>query len=188
MKKIAIFGSGNGSNAKNIINYFKLDKQIIIKLIVTNRSGAGIIKIAKNSKIETLLVTKYKTESQILSQLKKENISFIVLAGYLKKIPELIINNFQKKIINIHPSLLPNYGGKGMYGLNVHQEVLNNKETETGITIHYVNEKYDEGKVILQAKCNISNCKTAKLISNKVQKLEHQFYPIIIEKILKNGN
>ena len=188
MKKIAIFGSGNGSNAKNIINYFKLNKQIIIKLIVTNRSEAGIIEIAKNSKIDTLIVTKYKTESQILSQLKKENISFIVLAGYLKKIPELIINNYQKKIINIHPSLLPNYGGKGMYGLNVHKEVLNNKEIETGITIHYVNEKYDEGKIVFQAKCNISDCKTAKLISRKVQNLEHQFYPIIIEKILKYGN
>ena len=188
MKNIAIFGSGKGSNAKNIINYFRLNKQIIIKLIVTNRSDSGIIEIAKKNKINTLVISKSKTEGQILSELKKENISFIVLAGYLKKIPELIINNYQKKIINIHPSLLPNYGGKGMYGLNVHQEVLNNKEIETGVTIHYVNEKYDEGKIIFQAKCNISDCKTAKLISRKVQKLEHQFYPIIIEKILKNGN
>ena len=188
MKNIAIFGSGKGSNAKNIINYFKLDKQIIIKLIVTNRFDSGIIEIAKKNKINTLVISKSKTEGQILSELKKENISFIVLAGYLKKISELIINNYPKKIINIHPSLLPNYGGKGMYGLNVHQKVLNSKEKETGVTIHYINEKYDEGKIIFQAKCNISDCKTAKLISRKVQNLEHQFYPIIIEKILKNGN
>jgi len=188
MKKIAIFGSGNGSNAKNIINYFLFNKEILIRLIVTNRDKSGIIEVAKKYKIDILIVSKSDPEHQTLDYLKKQNISFIVLAGYLKKIPKIIINNFPNKIINIHPSLLPKYGGKGMYGINVHKEVLINEEKETGITIHYVNNEYDEGKIIFQAKCDISKCKNVKLISNKVRKIEHQFYPIIIEKILKNGN
>ena len=183
MKKIAIFGSGNGSNAKNIINYFKLNKQIIIKLIVTNRPKSGVIEIAKKNKINTLLVSKSKTESQILSELKKENISFIVLAGYLKKIPELIINNYQKKIINIHPSLLPNYGGKGMYGLNVHRSVIKNNDSESGFTVHYVNKDYDEGDIIFQKTIKVAT-DDPKTLAKKVLIEEHKYYPEIIKKIL----
>ena len=179
MKNIAIFGSGKGSNAKNIINYFRLNKQIIIKLIVTNRSDSGIIEIAKKNKINTLVISKSKTEGQILSELKKENISFIVLAGYLKKIPELIINNYQKKIINIHPSLLPKYKG-----LNTHERVIKNNEKFSGCTVHYVTDKLDSGEIILQKKVKIFKSDTPKILSRRILVEENKLYPKAISKIL----
>jgi len=190
MKNIAIFGSGQGSNADNIINYFKFHKNITIKLIVTNNENAGIINIAKNKKIDILILNKATDISyeNILRQLNDNQIDFIVLAGFLLRIPPMIIAKFPNAIINIHPALLPKFGGRGMYGLNVHRAVLENKESLSGITIHFVNSEYDKGKIIFQAKCAILKNDTPKLLAKRVQKLEYQFYPIIIEKILKNGN
>ena len=190
MKNIAIFGSGQGSNAENIINYFQFHKRISIKLIVTNNANAGIINIAKNKKIEILILNKtpHISDKNILKQLNINQIDFIVLAGFLLKVPPIIITNFPNAIINIHPALLPKFGGKGMYGLNVHRAVLENKESLSGMTIHFVNSEYDKGKIIFRAKCSILKNDTPKLLAKRVQKLEHQFYPIIIEKILKNGN
>lgn len=190
MKNIAIFGSGKGSNAKNIISYFKSHKNISIKLIVTNNKSAGIIDVAKSNKINVLLLTETNSLSSknILKAMNLNQINLIVLAGFLLKIPTTIINKFKNAIINIHPALLPKFGGKGMYGLNVHKTVLKNKESFSGITIHYVNDEYDEGKVIFQAKCAVLKNDTPILLSKRVQKLEYQFYPIIIEKLIQNGN
>ncbi len=190
MKKIAIFGSGKGSNAENIINYFKSHPSISVKLIVTNNSNARIIDVARKEKVNTLILEKVNPllNQNILNQLSINQIDFIVLAGFLLKIPTMIVNNFQNAIINIHPALLPKFGGQGMYGLNVHKAVLKNKESFSGITIHYVNEEYDKGKIIFQAKCAILKNDTPKLLAKRVQKLEYQFYPLIIEKIIKNGN
>ena len=190
MKNIAIFGSGNGSNAENIIKYFKSHKNISIKLIVSEKQNAKIIDIAKKWKLDSLII-KDNFISNIDDIFKKTNyynINFIVLAGFLLKIPEKFINSFPKSIINIHPSLLPKFGGKGMYGLNVHKAVLDAKEKKSGITIHYVNNKYDEGKIIFQAKCSVLKNDSPKLLAKRVQKLEHQFYPFIIEKIINHGN
>tara|TARA_B100000945_G_C20282464_1_gene549318 strand:+ start:50 stop:622 length:573 start_codon:yes stop_codon:yes gene_type:complete len=190
MKNIAIFGSGKGSNAENIINYFTLHKSVSIKLIITNNKYAGIINVAKKKKINFLVLNKIKPfiDENILKKLTIHQINFIVLAGFLLKIPEIIITNFPNAIINIHPALLPNFGGKGMYGLNVHRSVLENKEKFSGITIHFINNEYDKGKIIFQAKCAVLKNDTPKLLAKRIQKLEHQFYPIIIEKILQNDN
>ena len=190
MKKIAIFGSGKGSNAENITNYFKSHRSISVKLIVTNNPNARIINVAKKEKVNTLILDKTNPllNQNMLKKLNINQIDFIVLAGFLLKIPPMIVNSFPNAIINIHPALLPKFGGKGMYGLNVHKAVLKNQELVSGITIHYVNEKYDKGKIIFQAKCAILKNDTAKLLAKRVQKLEYQFYPLIIEKIIKNDN
>ena len=188
MKRIAIFGSGRGSNAKNIIKYFKFHKNISIKLMVTNKSGAGIVTVGKENKIPTLIIEDHKQDlnDKILKTLTENLIDFVVLAGFLLKIPSTLINKFPNCIINIHPALLPKYGGKGMYGINVHKAVLKNNETVSGITIHFVNEDYDKGEIIFQAKCSVLPNDSPKLLSKKIQKLEHQFYPIIIEKLITN--
>ena len=125
--------------------------------------------------------------NDLLKRLKKDNIFLIVLAGYLKKIPREIINVFKNKILNIHPALLPKYGGKGMYGMNVHNAVFKNNETESGITIHYVNENYDEGQIIFQKSCDIKHCQSPEEIAIEVQKLEHKYYPLVIEDLLRNS-
>ncbi len=190
MKKIAIFGSGRGSNAENIINYFKSHKSIYIKLILTNSPNAGIIDVAKKNNIDVLILktVNFKSGKNLLKNLKFYEISFIILAGFLLKIPELIIDNFKNAIINIHPALLPKFGGKGMYGLNVHKAVLESNDSFSGITIHYVNSEYDQGKIIFQAKCNVLKNDNPTLLSKRVQKLEYKFYPIITEKIITHGN
>ena len=190
MKNIAIFGSGNGSNAENIIKYFKSHQNISIKLIVSEKQNAKIIDIAKKWKLDSLIIKDNFTSSidDIFKKTNYYNVNFIVLAGFLLKIPEEFINSFPKSIINIHPSLLPKFGGKGMYGLNVHKAVLDTNEKKSGITIHYVNNKYDDGKIIFQAKCPVLKNDSPKLLAKRVQKLEHQFYPLIIEKIINHGN
>jgi len=188
MKKIAIFGSGKGSNAKNLINYFKSHKHIMIELIVTNNPKSGIVDIANEAKINLFFINKseFILGEATIKKLKFHKISFIVLAGFLLKVPKLIINNFSNKILNIHPALLPKFGGKGMYGIHVHNAVLEASETVSGITIHYVNNEYDKGNIIFQAKCNILQNDSAKLLSKKIQQLEYQFYPMIIEKAINN--
>jgi phosphoribosylglycinamide formyltransferase-1 len=156
MKNVAIFASGEGTNAENLFNYFNNDKRVKIKLVVTNSDTAGVVARAEKYKKNVQIISKTALKNtllKIIEFLQTEKIDIIVLAGFLLKIPEAFIKAFPNQIINIHPSLLPKYGGKGMYGINVHKAVVENKESESGITIHYVNEEYDKGEIILQAKC-----------------------------------
>ena len=185
MKKIVIFASGQGSNAQNIILHFNKKGFANVIAIFTNNSSAKVLDIAKNNAIETFIFNKTElSEGFVLNKLKEINPDLIVLAGFLWKFPESIIDFYPNKIINIHPALLPKYGGKGMYGINVHRAVLENRETETGITIHYVNKNYDEGEYIFQKSTNIKDYKSADEIAIEVLKLEHEYLPKIIEDIL----
>jgi phosphoribosylglycinamide formyltransferase-1 len=188
MKNIAIFASGEGTNAENLFNYFNNDKRVKIKLVVTNSDTAGIVARAEKHKKNVQIISKtalFEYTNQIIEFLQTEKIDIIVLAGFLLKIPEAFIKAFPNQIINIHPALLPSYGGKGMYGMNVHKAVIQNKEIESGITIHYVNEEYDKGEIILQAKCDIEEHDTAETLAAKIRKLEFEFFPKAIEKIIE---
>ncbi len=187
MKNVAIFASGEGTNAENIFTHFNNDKRIKIKLVVTNVDTAGIVKRAEKHKKNVQIISKtalYEYTSQIIEFLKTEEIDFIVLAGFLLKIPEQFIKAFPNRIINLHPALLPKFGGKGMYGMNVHRAVIEQKEKESGITIHYVNEEYDKGAIILQAKCEVDETDTAETLLSKIKKLEMEYFPKAIEKII----
>lgn len=186
MKKIAILASGSGSNAENIYNYFKNNKQVEVALIVSNKQDAYVLKRAENLNIESVVFSKndFETTEKVLDFLKNKNIDFIVLAGFLLKVPANIINAYPNRIINIHPALLPKYGGKGMYGDNVHKAVCQAGEAESGITIHYVNENYDEGNIIFQAKCPVSKEDTYEDIAKKVHILEYTHFPEIIESVI----
>ena len=187
MKKIAIFASGAGSNAQKIIDHFKNYSFAKVSLIVCNNSVAGVLKIASSENIPILLTEKNKFKSTgYVSELKNSGIEFIALAGFLLKLPDVLIESFPGKIINIHPALLPAYGGKGMYGNAVHNAVINAKEKQSGITIHYVDEKYDHGKIILQVACPVTNDDTAESLAQKIHGLEHKYYPAEIEKILRH--
>lgn len=187
MKKIAIFASGAGSNAAKIIERFQLHETIRVSLIGSNKPGAGIIKIAEENDIPTLLIDKEKffEGDGYAAELKQRSIDLIVLAGFLWKIPKALIEAYPQHIINIHPALLPKYGGKGMYGRYVHQAVIDNKEKESGITIHYVDGHYDNGDVIFQATCPVFEHDTADSLAKRVQVLEHEYYPKLIEDLLK---
>ena len=186
-KKVIIFASGSGSNALKIFEYFNNNQNIIIDSIYCNNSRANVINVFQKLSIKTVLFNKKELyESTFLATIKNTNPDLIVLAGFLLKIPEKMVSAFEKRIINIHPSLLPKYGGKGMYGLNIHREVILNKEKFSGLTIHYVNKEYDKGAVIFQKKIKIKEKETPESLSSKVLKLEHKNYPIIIEKILNN--
>ena len=185
MKKIIVFASGSGSNAEKIILHFQNNESISVIGIITNNSSAKVLEKAKNYNISTYVYPKTDLESGIvLKKMLELDPDLIILAGFLLKFPESIISNFQNKVINIHPALLPKYGGKGMYGHFVHEAVLKNHEKESGITIHYVNENYDEGAFIFQKSVNVENCKTADEIAAKVLHLEHTFFPEVIEKLL----
>ncbi|MFM2224642.1 MAG: hypothetical protein RJA07_844 [Bacteroidota bacterium] len=185
MKSIVIFASGRGGNAENVIRYFKqTNNSIKITLIVSNNENAGVITIAINNNIPTLIIDKNRLENLAL-EWKENKIDLIVLAGFLWQIPNSFIQAFPNKIINIHPSLLPKYGGKGMYGNAVHNAVLHNKEQQSGITIHYVNQQYDEGKIILQVICNIDEKETIETLAKKITEIEHQHLPQVIEKLLQ---
>lgn len=188
MTKIAIFASGSGSNAQNIIEYFKASKNISISLIVTNNKNAFVIERAKKFGIPYIVLSNkdFKNSNYIESVLKEYDVNFIVLAGFLLKIPEAIVKMFTDKIINIHPALLPKYGGKGMYGMNVHEAVVNNKENESGITIHFVNEYYDEGQIIFQAKTQVLESDFPTDVASKIHELEHKHFPGQIEKIINS--
>ena len=184
---LALFASGTGSNVKNIIDYFKKNKAINIVLVVSNNSSAGAFIHAKNNDIEQLLIDKNSLNDsfKVINLLQKRNIQLIVLAGFLIKLPEKLILNFKGTIINLHPSLLPKFGGKGMYGNNVHKAVLEAKETKTGITIHYVNEHYDKGAIIKQFETQISTNDTIEAVASKIKELEKLYFPITIEKLIK---
>ena len=185
MKKIAIFASGSGSNAKKIIDYFSSNSSIIVSCILSNNINAKVLEIANHSKIETITFDKEQLEDgAVLEKLVVLNPNLIVLAGFLLKFPTPIVAAFKNKIINIHPALLPKYGGKGMYGMHIHKAVLENKEFESGITIHYVNENYDEGAFIFQKSVSVIDCTTPEEIAVKILQLEHLHLAEQIEKLL----
>jgi formyltetrahydrofolate-dependent phosphoribosylglycinamide formyltransferase len=183
---IAIFASGAGTNARKIIEYFE-NKGLHIKvsLIVCNVPGAGVLEIAEEKGIPSLMINKSDFAANgYVESLKNAGIDFIVLAGFLWKVPEVLVRAYPKAIINIHPALLPKYGGKGMYGARVHEAVIEAGEKESGITIHWVNEHYDEGAIIFQAKCSIDASDTATSLANKIHALEHVHFATTIEKLL----
>tara|TARA_B110000908_G_scaffold171957_1_gene236757 strand:+ start:19098 stop:19679 length:582 start_codon:yes stop_codon:yes gene_type:complete len=188
-KKIAIFASGSGSNTQSIIEYFQQKENIEIALIMCNKSNAFVVQRAQKLGVKCIVFNSetFKNNLGFLDILSKYEVNWIVLAGFLLKIPEYIIEDFQGKIINIHPALLPKYGGKGMYGMNVHRSVIENNETESGISIHYVNKNYDEGKMIFQASCAINAGDSPEDLANKIRLLEHQHYPKVIEETIKNS-
>jgi phosphoribosylglycinamide formyltransferase 1 len=185
MRKIVIFASGSGSNAEKIILHFNKNKEVNVVGVLTNNPNATVIDKAKKYAVPTIVFSKQDLDDgSVAEKINQLQPDLIVLAGFLLKFPEAIIAAYPNKIINIHPALLPKYGGKGMYGKHVHQAVLDNKEKETGISIHYVNEHYDEGGLIFQKEINIENCKTAEEIAEKIQELEHQHFPEVIERLL----
>lgn len=185
MKSIVVFASGKGSNTLSIIEHFNKTGKARVTLLVCNNAGAGVLDIALRYNIPFILIDKNTiSEPLLLTQINEYKPNLIVLAGFLWKIPSSIISAYPHKIINIHPALLPKYGGKGMYGSKVHQAVIDAHESETGITIHYVNEHYDEGAQILKAHCSIQNGDDALIIAKKVAKLERAFFPKTIEYLL----
>ena len=187
---IAIFASGTGSNAQKIINYFNTNNTAKIELVVCNKEGAGVLDIAKKYTIDTLLIEKDKffNTDIYIRELQKRGIRLIVLAGFLWKVTSLLINAYPNRIVNIHPALLPKYGGKGMYGNRVHETVIAAGDKESGITIHYVDELYDHGNIIFQATCKIDEKDTPGSLAEKIHLLEHQHYPTVVDKILKMQN
>ncbi len=187
-KKVAIFASGGGSNAESIVNYFHDHEKIDITLFLTNNADAGVIARGKKLNIPTLVFSKknFAHSDVVVQLLKNQQIDFIVLAGFLWLIPESLIQAFPGKIINIHPALLPKYGGKGMWGHHVHEAVVANKEKESGITIHYVNQNYDEGEIIFQKSCAIEETDNPEEVAAKVLNLEHYHFPRVIEQCLTN--
>jgi len=186
MTRIAIFASGNGSNAENIANYFSNNPKVDVSLILTNNSTAFVLERAKKLGIKSFVFDKneFSKNDDILHFLDINDIDLIILAGFLLKMPKKLIKSFPNKIINIHPALLPKYGGKGMYGNKVHETIIAAKEKESGITIHYVNEHYDEGKIIFQAKCTIEPTDTPDDLANKIHELEYEHFPRVIERLL----
>ncbi len=183
---IAIFASGAGSNAQKIIDHFRNSAPVKIALIVCNNPAAGVLNIAAKENIPSLLIEKkrFAAGDAYLPELAKHHIDFIVLAGFLWKIPAILINRYPNKIVNIHPALLPKYGGKGMYGSKVHEAVMAAKEKESGISIHYVDELYDHGNIILQATCTIDENDSPELLAQKIHALEHKYYPEVIARLL----
>jgi len=185
MKKIAVFASGSGSNAENIAKYFADSQDVKVALIVSNNPLAGVHDRANRLRIPSVTFTNetLAAGSEVVGKLKEYDINLIVLAGYLKKIHGTILNAFPGRIVNIHPALLPKYGGKGMYGMRVHEAVVAARDGESGITIHYVNENYDEGQIIFQARCPVFPSDTPDDVAAKVHALEYRYYPEVIERI-----
>ena len=188
VKNIAILASGAGSNTQKILEHFSDRMDIGVRLIVSNKHEAGVLNIAKVASIDTFVVSRdsFYSTTDLLVELDKRNIGFIVLAGFLWLIPPYLIQHYPDRIINIHPALLPKYGGKGMYGHFVHEAVYLAKETHSGITIHYVNEKYDEGSIVFQERCEILPSDQPEDIAKKVQVLEHSYYPNVIDQLVSS--
>ena len=185
MKKMVVFASGSGTNAENIIKYFAKTQTGTIVSVFTNNIKAKVIERAENLQVPTEIFSKEELlESKVLQILNRIEPDLIVLAGFLLKLPKSIIEAYPNKIVNIHPALLPKYGGKGMYGMNVHRAIIENKEKETGITIHYVNENYDEGNIIFQKTVPLSGNETPEEVAEKIHQLEQKHFPEVIEKIL----
>jgi phosphoribosylglycinamide formyltransferase-1 len=185
---LAIFASGTGSNALNIIRFFKNSETVNINFVLSNKQDAKIVTSAKEEGVEVVVVSNEDVEEAIklVDLCVSKKIDYIILAGFLRKIPQRLIEAYPNRIINIHPSLLPNYGGKGMYGANVHKAVLENNEKESGITIHYVNSEFDKGEIIAQFKCSIDKNETLESLQHKIHSLERANFPSTIEKALTN--
>ena len=188
LPRICIFASGAGTNAERIIDHFRRHPIARVALIACNKPGAGVTMIAAKENIPVLMMEreKYFHANAYLDELKKDKIDWIVLAGFLWKIPDELIKAYPNRIINLHPALLPKFGGKGMHGLRVHEAVIEAGEKESGISIHYINEEYDEGKVIFQEKCIVEPWDTPESLAKKIQVLEHQHYPIVLEHLLRS--
>ena len=187
--KIAIFISGKGSNALNIIKHFRGNDAIEVALVLSNKADSFGLENAQKAGVNTVVFNNetFKKKGEVDTYLKSLGVNFIVLAGFLRQIPVDLVESFKNRIINIHPSLLPKFGGKGMFGEHVHKAVLESGETESGITIHYVTNEYDEGKVIFQETVSVDEKDTVQGLISKIQKLEHAYYPVIIEKTIHHG-
>ena len=186
MIRIVILASGSGSNAENIVSHFVNNNSISVVEILCNKKDAKVFERAKRLNVNCLYFNKkaFTDSDEVLNQLKK-NADYIILAGFLLKIPTKIIEAFPNKIINIHPALLPKYGGKGMYGMHIHRAIVENKEKETGITIHFVNENYDEGAIIFQQSIILTGEETPEVVATKIHELEYKYFPEVIEKLMK---
>ncbi len=186
MKQIVIFASGNGTNAENIIRYFQHSKRIRVSEVLTNNPEAGVVERAKKLDVPVRFFSgkDFSRREEIVRHLIKIETDLIVLAGFLWKIPAALIRQFPEKIINLHPALLPEFGGKGMYGMHVHEAVLAAGKKKSGITIHYVNEHYDEGKIIFQAEVPVQSTDTAETLAEKIHQLEYNYFAGVIEKVL----
>jgi phosphoribosylglycinamide formyltransferase-1 len=188
MKRMVIFASGSGSNAENLITFFQNRDDASVVLVLTNNPHAKVLERCKKLNVSALSFNKiaFTETDTVLNILKDTQPDLIILAGFLWKFPENILREFPNKVINIHPALLPKYGGKGMYGMHVHEAVVLNKETETGITIHYVNEHYDEGAIIFQAKCIVNENDTAEDVADKIHYLEMIHFPEAVAEIINS--
>lgn len=187
MKRIVILASGNGSNAENLISYFEENPRVSVAAVLTNKATAGVLERCKRLGTPAFFFNKaaFTSSDAVVRLLKGLEVDLLVLAGFLWKVPPALLAAFPNRIINIHPALLPKYGGKGMYGTRVHQAVKDHSEAETGITIHYINEQYDEGAVIFQAKTVITPTDDVDTIAQKVHQLEYEHFPKVIENLLK---
>jgi phosphoribosylglycinamide formyltransferase-1 len=187
MKNIAIFASGSGTNAENLIRFFRTDRSGRVCLVLSNNKNAGVIQRAQSNDIETLVFSReqfYEGE-EVLNLLRQREIDFVVLAGFLWLVPLPLLEAYENKVINIHPALLPKYGGKGMYGRHVHKAVIANGEKESGITIHYVNSRYDEGNIVFQARCRVKEDDTPESLASRIHALEYEHFPLVVEKLLQ---
>ena|SRR5690606_4995714 len=185
MKRIVIFASGSGTNAENLIRFFQNKETISVVMVLTNNPFAKVLDRCKKLEVSALSFNKVALiNGDVLNLLKASKPDLIVLAGFLWKFPEAILKVFPNKVINVHPALLPKYGDKGMYGMYIHEAVVANKESETGITIHYVNEHYDEGAIIFQAKCEVNASDSADDVASKIHELEMEHFPVVVEKLL----
>jgi len=189
MKSIAIFASGAGTNAENLIRYFRTSSSGTVTLVLTNRPDAGVIARARNLGVPALVFDRDQlcTSGEVLEMLRKIEIDFIVLAGFLWLVPEEILEAYRGRIVNIHPALLPSYGGKGMYGHHVHEAVLASGDRQSGITIHHVNPAYDEGDIIFQAMCPVWPDDTPDALARRIHELEYEHYPRVVEELLEQG-
>lgn len=186
MKRIAILASGSGTNAENLIRFFRTHPSGRVEIVLTNKPGAGVIKRSESLNVETVVFTRkdfYKSE-KVVDLLKKREIDLIVLAGFLWLVPQALVEAFNGRIINIHPALLPRYGGKGMYGIHVHKAVVASGDTESGISIHHVNQEYDEGSIIFQAKCEVREGDSPEILADRIHALEYEHFPKVVEKLV----
>jgi phosphoribosylglycinamide formyltransferase 1 len=186
-RNIAIFASGSGTNTENIINYFKDNDEVSIRLVVSNKKDAYVLERARQHNVPATVCPKplWEDGKEILKLMRANEIDFIVLAGFLLKVPQALLDAYPRRIVNIHPALLPKYGGKTMYGSKVHEAVVAAKEKESGITIHFIDEHYDQGQTIFQAKCEISPEDTPDDVATKVHALEYKWYPEIIQRVVE---
>ena len=186
MKNLAIFASGSGSNAEEIMKYFKDHDSVRVALVLSNKPDAFVLERAAKFNVPTHVFDReeFRSENSVLPVLRENGVTHIALAGFLWLIPEVLTLEFENRMLNIHPALLPDYGGKGMYGMNVHRAVIAAGEKESGITIHYVNPKYDEGNIVFQARCEVKESDEPETLAQRIHGLEHQHYPRVIEEVI----